>query len=305
MAIAMLSIRPAWAGPKEPVTGDEAAVKRKARELLQDGYRLVNRGDFAAALPKFNAAYELYPSPNLLLNIGTSLLHTGRYAAAATAYERYLADPAADPAREGELRRVLSEIDDLVGWIQIRHSEPGVRVRLDGRLLDEPGRQRKVRADPGPHSVVAEKPGRDPAVHHVSVKARQTAEVNLVMTDVGEPAQPVPVRAIVGYGAAGLGVAALVVGGIIGGMSVSTSADAEAECPDDGDFAGYCTERGVDLVAQARSEGTASVITLAAGGLAVVVGLAVAWTGSDDEEPATTGLISIGPGPMLQGVVHW
>ena len=305
-AVALLAL-PVGAGPEAPVASDADAIKRKAQQLLREGNRLARQGDFGAALPKFNAAYELYPSPKLLLNIGTSLRHTGRYAAAAEVYERYLADPKADPSRERELREVLSELDDLVGWIKIRLGEPGLRVSLDGRVLDNIGRQVKLRVDPGPHAVVAEKRGREPAVRTVSVTAQRTSEIVLVMSEPDQdPGEPIPVRPIVGYGIAGLGGATLVAGAIIGGVALSTTADADAECADNGDFQGFCTERGVELAAEARSQGTAAAITLAAGALAVAAGLAIAWTGDDDQEPQTAA-VTLVPGhyPTILGTLRW
>ncbi|MBW2529615.1 MAG: tetratricopeptide repeat protein [Deltaproteobacteria bacterium] len=303
-------VSPAAAQPSAPAdvdSSDADALKRKATELLREGNRLAGQGDFGAALPKFNAAYELYPSPKLLLNIGTSLRHTGRYAAAAEVYERYLSDPETDPALEREIRSALDELDDKVGWIKIRMGEPGLRLSLDGRVLENVGRQVKLRVDPGPHTVVAEKRGRDPAVRHVSVKALRTSDVLMVMSDAeGPPPEPIPVRPIIGYGIAALGGATLVAGGIVGAVALSTTADADEQCADNGDFKGFCTEEGVELAGTARSQGTAAAIILAAGAAAVAIGLAIAWSGEDeDEEGVARVVIAPGPGPTVLGEMRW
>lgn len=70
--------------------------------------QLYGRGDYADALIELQAAYDLRPTPRLLLPIGQAHRKLGHFAEAVRAYERFLA---ADAAIAPELRaRVLSYI---------------------------------------------------------------------------------------------------------------------------------------------------------------------------------------------------
>lgn len=288
-----------------PAAGSE--LKQKAQELLSEGNRLASEGDFGAALLKYRAAYELYPSVKLLLNIGTGLRHMGRNAEAAAVYERYLADSQADPARAQELRRILEELDQLVGWIDVTVSEPGVRLSLDGRVLRKHERSKPVRVDPGVHTLVGDKPGRTPTVRQVPVEARQTAEVTLALTEPGvEPAEPVAVQLIVGYSVFGLGVAGVVAGGIIGVVALSDDADADQYCADEGPYAGYCEPEGAALAADARDLGTASTVVMLASAAVGIAGLTIALTAPEqDEESAVTARLVVGPAPGARVEARW
>ncbi len=275
-----------------PVCADE--LKQKAQELLTEGNALAREGDFGAALTKFRTAYELYPSPKLLLNIGTSLRHTGRYAEAAETYEAYLAHPDAEPARTREVEGLVDELDQLVGRLEVTVSDPDARVSLDGHTLRKLGRE--LRVDPGRHTLVAEKAGREPTVRHFSVGPKQLARVDLIIAEPGEPPpEPTPVRAIVGYGVAGLGGAAMIVGGIIGAVALSTKGDADDHCAESGPFAGYCNAEGTELSDEARAQGVAATTVFILGFATFATGLAVAITAPDPNEDVQ---VSIGPGSV-------
>lgn len=275
-----------------PLHADE--LKQKAQDLLTEGNALAREGDFGAALTKFRTAHELYPSPKLLLNIGTSLRHTGRYAEAAETYEIYLAHPEAEPARTDEVRGLIDELDQLVGRLEVTVSDSDARVSLDGHTLRRLGRE--LRVDPGRHTLVAEKAGREPTVRHFTVAPKQLARVDLIIAEPGEPPpEPTPVRAIVGYGVAGLGGAAMIVGGIIGAVALGTKSDADDQCADSGEFSGYCNPEGSDLSDDARAQGAAATTVFILGFATFATGLAVAITAPD---PSDDVQVSIGPGSV-------
>lgn len=312
LLVALVAALSVLASPLAAAAGEAAVeeggeLKQKAQELLKEGNRLARQGDFGNALVKFHAAYELFPSPKLLLNIGTSLRHIGRYAEAAAVYERYLEDPQADPEQREQLGPILEELEDSVGRLEIELAEPGLRVSLDGHVLQDVSDELALRVDPGPHTLTAEKEGRPPTVRHVNIRAQQTVKLVLSVAEPGEPPpEPVPVRSIVGYSMAGLGGAGLVVGIIVGGVALSTAADAREQCPNEGEFAGYCTEEGNDLGATARGQGTASAIILVGSAALVGAGLAIAWTDdSEEEEGSVVGRLMLGPNPGVRLEVRW
>jgi hypothetical protein len=161
-----------------PTWADKAAAQR----LLREGNQAVGDGDYTTALAKFEAAKAKYPSPKLLVNIGTTLRLLGRYAEAAAAFEAYLADPAAEKGRVAEVQRALAEIDAVVGRLKIVVREPDAKVRLDGKELAGWKSGDVVRVNPGEHSVVAERPGLPPAVRSLRVANNEQREVLLEFT---------------------------------------------------------------------------------------------------------------------------
>jgi tetratricopeptide (TPR) repeat protein len=279
-----------------PRSAHADAVKERAQELMTDGNALARAGDFGIALVKFRTAYELYPSPKLLLNMGTSLRHMGRYAEAIDTYERYLADRDHDPERYSEVQGVLDELDRMVGSVEVETEEDGVRVSLDGGLLRDFERRRKVRIDPGPHTLVAEKDGREPTVKHFTVTARGTKRVLLLLAKPGEAASdPVPTRYVLGLSLASLGGAAVVVGAVLGAVAIAKKSEGDDHCPDEGRFGGLCSPEGADLNEQARTLGSVATATFITGFVLGAGGLALALAPSDDDEQPETARLLLGP----------
>ena len=91
-------------------------------------------------------------------------------------------------------------------------------------------------------------------------------------------------REVIGYTLVGLGGAAIVVGVVLGGIAIDTQGDAEAQCDASGEFAGFCSAEGADLLDAARTEGVAATATSIAGVAVLVGGLALALSvfGDDD-----------------------
>ena len=59
--------------------------------MLTEGSALYEKGDYAGALEKFNAAYAAYPSPKLMFNIGQADRDLSRPVEALEAFEKFLA----------------------------------------------------------------------------------------------------------------------------------------------------------------------------------------------------------------------
>ena len=278
-------------------------LKDKAQELLSQGNALAAQGDFGLALVKFRTAYELYPSPKLLLNIGTSLRQVGRYAEAAETYERYLADPDANLDRAEELATILDELDALVGRLTIVVRDRDAKVSLDGEVLRDRDPDEALRVDPGPHTVVAEKQGFPPVVRTITVKAKERARVELSLTRRDEEEPPADLREVIGYTLVGIGSAGVLAGVILGWVALGSKGSANDLCDDSGQFSGYCSQEGSDLRKKARTEGVAATASFIAGFAVAGSGLALAISASfDDDEEAesedTALSLEIGPGTL-------
>jgi hypothetical protein len=176
-----------------PARADEAA-ERDARALFAEGLQKMDGGDFVGALDRFRAAYARFPSVKILLNIGTMLRQLGRNAEAADAYDAYLRDPAADPAKRPEVEKLLRDLDARVAKLHVVVDDRAAIVRVDGKVVGQPGSVAQMRIEPGPHAVSAEREGAPPTVENVTAVAGQEASVTLHVVLPAAGAPPAAVR---------------------------------------------------------------------------------------------------------------
>jgi tetratricopeptide (TPR) repeat protein len=291
-ALCLVVAAPAHAQQSDAATSETDLLKQRAQQLLSEGNALAREGDFATAVVKFRTAYELYPSPKLLLNIGTSLRQLGQYAEALTIYEHYVVDPSADPERISELEGIMRELNGHVGRLIIDLDHRDAKLSIDGQLIREFARG--VRLNPGPHVVLVEKATYLPGVERVHIRAGEVTEVSLSLRREGD-AEPSNLRAIGTYGAFGLGGAALIVGTVLGVVALETQAEMDDNCAEQGAFAGYCDGAALDLAGEARAQGIASIALIATGVLAVGGGTLLLVGAADDEAS-----IAIRLGPSLR-----
>jgi hypothetical protein len=175
-----------------PARADDDA-QREARALFAEGIQKSDAGDFVGALDRFRAAYARFPSVKILLNIGTMLRQLGRNAEAADAYDAYLRDPAADPAKKAEVEALLKDLDARVAKLHVLVDDRAAVVRLDGKVVGQPGGVPQMRIEPGPHAVTADRDGAPPAVATVTAVAGQDASVSLhIALPAGGPADTPP-----------------------------------------------------------------------------------------------------------------
>lgn len=228
------------------------------------------------ALEKYRAAYARFPSPKLLLNIGTALRQLGRSVEAAEAYEEYLRAPDADPARSADLRRILGELDAVVGRLRIEVSGPWDAVRLDGKRLDAFQSGQSLRVPPGEHTLIADRAGMPPAVQTVTVAAKQERKVTLRFTPQAPERAPTGagVQRKLAFAFGGVGLAGLAAGAIAAGVAKALDAAAARRCLSPS----ACDQAGVDLGKSAIAGGTAATVAVAVGVGALGTGVVLFFT---------------------------
>ncbi|HEY3802653.1 MAG TPA: hypothetical protein VGL61_08585 [Kofleriaceae bacterium] len=91
------------------VAAPSAADKRRAAELAAQSAEHYKRGELEVAVALLRQAYELYPQPNLLYNLGLSLEKLGDAKGAIDAYQQYLAD-AKDVADRAEIEQRIAAL---------------------------------------------------------------------------------------------------------------------------------------------------------------------------------------------------
>jgi hypothetical protein len=258
-----------------------AADKRAAQKLLAQGNQLLGEGDYVSALDKFRTAYDKFPSPKLLLNIGTTLRQLGRNVEAAEVYEKYLREPEHDTAREKDVKRVLDEIDAVVGRIVITVDDPGASVRLDGKALENFVSGQSRRVDLGEHQVTADKPGKTTVVQNVVVHGRQ--EYQLALRFAPPPPPPdssVPRTLALSFG--GIGILAVGAGAVAGIVASVQNSQAAGNCFRGG---GACGTKGADKGRAAQTAATISTVGFSAGLGLVATGTLIYLLGSAGSGP--------------------
>lgn len=178
---------------------DAPAGKVDAQALVQSGVKLLKQKDYLGALAVFRDAYERFPSVKLLLNIGTTLKLLGRNAEAANAYQRYLDDPEADPARVSEVGDVLATLDRVLGRVQLgaaTGTPDDAEVSINGGEWLPLPQAKLLRVDPGAFQLAARRDGFSPFELSGTVAAGELVEAKLQL--VALPPEP----AVGGEGAA-------------------------------------------------------------------------------------------------------
>jgi len=162
--------------------------KAQARAKLVEGSEKLKQGEYTQALTLFKEAYALVPSPKIFYNFGIAYSNLGRATDAVEAFERFL-DEATDasPETRANAERHKSELLPQIGSVVVQCDVDGAEISIDGRSKGVTPRKNPVRVDPGPHSLVVEKPPATAFTQRVVVGAGQHVVVD-VHLDVQPPA---------------------------------------------------------------------------------------------------------------------
>ena len=152
--------------------------KDAARALLAEGNDLLRDGRPADALERYEAAYDAYASPKILVNIGEALVALERRAEAADTFERALEELEPSDARDAVQAR-LDELRRSLGSLVVE-STPTSTVSLDGRALGATPLS-LPHVEPGTRSLELGAPGHAPARRDVEVREMETTTVAVTL----------------------------------------------------------------------------------------------------------------------------
>lgn len=158
-----------------PALAQPSEATRRADQLFQEGRKLLDAGDAAAACPKFEESQRLDPGLGTLLNLADCYERTGRLASALTAFrsaeeqartsgEKKREQAAADRARalEGRVARVTITLAP-------GDRPPGFEVRRGGAVVAALDLGRPIAVDPGTVTIEATAPGYAPFQRSLTV----------------------------------------------------------------------------------------------------------------------------------------
>ena len=203
-----------------------AAKSDDARQRFKTGVAFYKDKDFTAALVQFKRAYELLPNYVVLYNLGQTARELKDYAAALTAFERYLRDGGSKitAARHKEVSAAVDELRRKVGTLKVTTSVPGAEITVDDVVVGVSPLADPVVVNAGRRKLGAQVSGYTPAQRVVDVAATEETAVSLDLPkiDAGgprvEPPPPKrgpPLAAWVTLSVTGAGVVAAVVTGAI------------------------------------------------------------------------------------------
>ena len=271
---------------------DKTARAAAAQRLFDEALKLMDSGNYPEACPKLARSQELSPSGGTLLNLGDCYEKNGQTASAWISF-RDAAARAATAGQKAAQAAALVRADALAP--KLVHLTitlaPGARVagleiKRDGQPVSNAELGIDVPIDPGPHTVEASAPGRQPWTKDVAIAAGTPTDAVVVPLLVARPeaaaAAPVagPVanpeigntQRTIGLLVAGGGLLAAGIGGVFGLKAFSTNDDALTHCRD---AAGgkRCDPTGLSLTDEAHTQATISTVLVTLGTAAIAGGI--------------------------------
>ncbi len=181
--------------------GEEAEKKVKAQALVHAATELYNAEKYERALPLFQQAYELYASPKIVMNTGSTLARLGRLAEAANTYQTFLSLPGRNRNVDSEVKAIIKrDLAPRLGRLDIEiigASSRRVVIYVDGARVERDTRASgqsgaiavagAIWAAPGKREIRAE--GSDFSAEPVEVRARagKVARVTLIGRPTSAP----------------------------------------------------------------------------------------------------------------------
>jgi hypothetical protein len=152
--------------------------------------------DYAAALERFTAAYQLVHAPTVGIEIARSQEALGKWVEAnATAAEVMSLPAAADePAvfgvARGRARELLTRLMPLVPALrlEVTPGDAAVHLEIDGENMPAPSRQLSFKVNPGSHALVVSAPGYQAVRRHITLLQQETQTLSVALVAEPHPA---------------------------------------------------------------------------------------------------------------------
>ena len=276
-----------------PAAAQDVAM---AETLFRRGVEHLRAGRYEQACAAITESQRLDPQAGTLFTLAQCEAKRGRIATAIARYHDYLAlVPAmmmskrtAHLKRERIARAEVAALGPLVPELTIAlrpKAPPGSVVKRDGVVLSAAMLGVPLPIDPGQHVVSVKVPGGPWTETRLSMAQ---GEKRSLVVEGKPPAPPPPASAppgtgtsgqrVAAYVTAGVGAASLVVGGVMGGLTLAKRATIHANCGVDGVKTKCRNQQGADAGNSAQTTALVSTIGfgvgLAALGTALVLRLA-------------------------------
>jgi len=266
------------------------AHRERARALANRGFELFEAGQYAEALPAFQAAEAEFHAPTILLMIARTQVRLGRLVDAHASYERIATEQLASYAppeffeAQTTARAELAEISKRTPTVEVivrGAGAQGARVAVDGV---EVAAGRRVPQNPGTHTVSVRAPGAQEVLREVTITEGAAERVEVDLGSSSGPAGGAPagdegrggggdggdggggslVPAWIAFGVAGVGIG---VGAVTGAMTFGRVGELEVACQ-----GGRCPPAEAERYDSAHTLATVSTVGFVIGGIAAATG---------------------------------
>lgn len=267
-------------GSAAPAGAEPSPAQREtARAWVLEGRRSFAAGDYAAALERYRAAYQLVRVPTAGLELARAQQALGQWVEANATAVEVINLPRSEPEPEvfeqarGAARELLRELSPRVPALQLELSpaEIEARVKIDGEEMPFTRGALPFKLNPGTHEVRVHAAGHRPELHAVTLVERElrTLQLTLHPEEVPSPAPPSSTAPPIfmtdhdegagarsrGYVALGVAGAAALVGSVAGVLAFLS----KPACPGN-----LCEAEQRDEAERSRRFGTVANVSFAA-----------------------------------------
>lgn len=212
------------------LTSTSAARADDIDKLYEQGEAAFDAGKFEEARSKFALVWALRKSYDVAAVLAQAELKAGRNAEAAEhlAYAVAHFPVSASTEVRKKIEAAFAEVRVTVAAIRVELSPATATLTVNGRVIAESERQDLIFVDPGQVRVEASAPGYLSSKRTVDVAKGGEAKATIAMEADVAPRSKVPAFVL-----GGVGVAGVVVGGVLLGVGLSERSNVEAAMPRD------------------------------------------------------------------------
>jgi hypothetical protein len=290
----------------EEVSADSKAA---ARELAASGIADAKAGRCDLAVPKLERAERLYHAPTILTALGECQVQLGRLVEGSENLKRVTLeqlDPGASSSfvdAKKKAKTLLEATLPKIAKLTIVVKPEGIQnpeVKVDGTPINKDLLGIGRPTDPGEHTISIQAEGYRPAEAIVQLDPAEQETLTLELVAEPKPAEPSPATAapvapvepatppapsstgrepsrqksaqpVLGWIGIGVGAAAMIAGGVTGGLAMSESD--KLNCPRN-----ICAGEEADRLDRANGLALASSVLFGAGGVLAVTGIVLLVT---------------------------
>jgi len=316
--------------PVVAAAAPSAADKASARELGKDAEAALAQKDYAAAADKYAKAEALFHAPTLLLGLARAQVGLGRLVDAQETYQRLVNEtlpPNAPKLFTDAVQAAKTEVGAIAGrisWITVNVTGVDApSVTIDGAAIPAAALGVRRAIDPGSHEIVVSVQGAVAKRVSVVLGEGQSQTVPLAVepppkADVppsgsgpAKPPEPPPRPRSSSPGPwiiGGIGLAALVAGGVTGGLTLQKKSAVTSDgCVDSLNGGGPAcpTQAGLDDAGAGRTLGLVTTISLSVGGAALAAGAIWLGVSRSNQSTARFGVVPSASGATWRMEATW
>jgi hypothetical protein len=177
-----------------PSAADAAGARgrRAAAKLVDEGNRLLEKKQAAAALERYERAYAAYPSPMILFNFGEAQRELGRSSAAAASYQAFLETSHVASGSELDVaaKKQLAKLAAALLRVRLIGDLEGTELMVDGAAIKNPSGG-VLWLDPGRHELVARQADRpEPFTRAIDGAAGLVVEIEIAFAPPPPGSEP-------------------------------------------------------------------------------------------------------------------